>query len=524
MELFKRKFYWIIALGGVLAALTVVICKENYHMDEIFSYTLSNYDGAILMDFEEGITYPRGGSAWEIQMTVNRDTRFNVDQVWLNQKADVHPPMYYLILNLVCSAFPGKFSKWFAGSINLFFFLASMIYVYKLACCLNQSRLTASLVLAYFAFCYGIIHMNGFFRMYIMALFWIILIVYLQVGSLRKEKWDFKYYLSMMLTACFGALTHYYVSIFLVLQSAAWILALLLLHKRKECAIYIGVMACAGLHAVLLFPYMIYHIFTGGMRGKQAFENFGGAGGDRLITFFKIMNTQLFGNCLIFIALLFLAVCFLSLCRKKKKKTRVFWKDDAKKKELLIWSVVIIPCIGYFFLVSKTAAYLTDRYMYPIYGLLVVLGISGICQETRFLLHSPWYGGAAAICLLLLLLRGYQYADWPYLYRNDVSRSALENADEYKECSCIYVFEEKWKCTQSFLEIVKYKDSTFVKPEQLENFRSLDSAVVVYFPRNDKTEIYLRKWMECNPQFTVHKVISEFSSYEVGYLFRENDG
>ena len=210
-----------------MAALTVVICKENYHMDEIFSYTLSNYDGAILMDFEEGITYPRGGSAWEIQMTVNRDTRFNVDQVWLNQKADVHPPMYYLILNLVCSAFPGKFSKWFAGSINLFFFLASMIYVYKLACCLNQSRLTASLVLAYFAFCYGIIHMNGFFRMYIMALFWIILIVYLQVGSLRKEKWDYKYYLSMMLTACFGALTHYYVIIFLVLQSAAWILALL---------------------------------------------------------------------------------------------------------------------------------------------------------------------------------------------------------------------------------------------------------------------------------------------------------
>ena len=64
------------------------------------------------------------------------------------------------------------------------------------------------------------------------------------------------------------------------------------------------------------------------------------------------------------------------------------------------------------------------------------------------IIKSPvrvWAAAAAAICLLLLLLRGYQYADWPYLYRNDVSRSALENADEYKECSCIYVFEEKWK-------------------------------------------------------------------------------
>lgn len=327
-----------------------------------------------------------------------------------------------------------------------------------------------------------------------------------------------------MLTALLGALTHYYVIIFLVLQSAAWILVLLLLQKKKECAIYIGTMACAGLHAVLIFPYMIYHIFTGGQRGQQAFENFGEAGGERLTTFFKIMNTQLFGNGLVLIALLLFAVCMVSFCRKQKKSASVIRKNDAQKKELLIWSILIIPCAGYFFLVSKTAAYLTDRYMYPIYGLIIVLGISGICQSIRLLLKRQiWYGGVAAICLLLLLLRGYQYADWPYLYQNDVSGTALENAENYKECSCIYVFEEKWKCTQSFLEIVTYKDSTFVRPEQLENIRNLDSAVVVYFPRNDKTETYLRKWLEFNPQFTTHEVISEFSAYEVGYLFRKND-
>ncbi len=52
---------------------------------------------------------------------VKKNERFDYRKVWKNQKNDVHPPIYYILLHTICSFFPGKFSWWYAGSINIFF-------------------------------------------------------------------------------------------------------------------------------------------------------------------------------------------------------------------------------------------------------------------------------------------------------------------------------------------------------------------------------------------------------------------
>ena len=46
-------------------------------------------------------------------LTVNKGEEFKLGSVIYNQTHDSHPPLFYLVLHLISSFFPGEFSKWF---------------------------------------------------------------------------------------------------------------------------------------------------------------------------------------------------------------------------------------------------------------------------------------------------------------------------------------------------------------------------------------------------------------------------
>lgn len=121
----KRTAFFILSfiiLAGVCATVFAVSLKKGMHVDEYYSYGLSNYSGNnIFMSVDLGKTYTDPKQPFLDYMTVQPGNGFSYDNVWDKQSADVHPPFYYVILHTVCSFFPAKFSIWFAAVINITF-------------------------------------------------------------------------------------------------------------------------------------------------------------------------------------------------------------------------------------------------------------------------------------------------------------------------------------------------------------------------------------------------------------------
>ena len=109
----KQKRYNQITIYAAFLVIMIItfVCKNNFHVDEICSYTLSNNTKSIMMTFEEGRTYSPSEQIYLDNMTV-RDAAeaFNFVNVWKNQTKDVHPPFYYVLLHVICSYGAGRFS------------------------------------------------------------------------------------------------------------------------------------------------------------------------------------------------------------------------------------------------------------------------------------------------------------------------------------------------------------------------------------------------------------------------------
>lgn len=280
----------------------VISSKMNYYIDEIYSYGLANSTGeGIDMVIEFDKTYTPADSAYADYMMVQEGERFSYSNVWKNQTNDVHPPLYYALLHTICSFFPGTYSVWYAGAINIIFALLILFVMRKLILELTGNRYIMEILSVVFVFLSGILHAVSYMRMYIMAMFWIILLTYLfvrQIGNNRQTP-DIKFLGCIYLTTVAGALTHYYVIVFAVCISTVYGIYLLCGRRGKELIAFVISMVLAGGTAVAVFPAMIQHIFFG-YRGEEAISNLSQntVYATNTREFFELINDQVFGGLL----------------------------------------------------------------------------------------------------------------------------------------------------------------------------------------------------------------------------------
>ena len=165
----------IIILTFVRITYIFAFEKDSFHSDEIWSFGLanSNYepyiyaddDKAILKNFNEWST----GETYRDYLTVQEDERFNYSSIIYNQDKDVHPPLYYMILHTICSFFPNTYSLWYGYIINAVSFVVLMVFAYRLAKLMTNSKFFALSFIAYLGLCDGIVNLFTFVRMYTMS-------------------------------------------------------------------------------------------------------------------------------------------------------------------------------------------------------------------------------------------------------------------------------------------------------------------------------------------------------------------
>ena len=536
IEVIENKMLYKAALYVVFAILLIITIsnKADMFMDEVYSYGLANHvysgTGPSRMEPIEGVTYSPAENAYLEYMTAQEDGRFNYKNVWKNQSNDVHPPLYYALLHTICSLFPGTYSAWYAGVINIIFALLTLWAVRKLVeILIGDNRVKAIISLSFIATA-GILDSFAQFRMYVMAMFWVTLLAYLFVKGIR-DAYTKGWYLAVFLVSVCGALTHYYVIVWLFFLSCFWGGYMLYNRQWKSLLAFCADMLLAGGITIAIFPAMLIHIFgvknysptTVDMLDFSFFEYI-----IRLIKFCRMIDLDIFAGTLIYIliAILFCTLIFLKyhISFRKDMKTVItnLGKKGKDKEQFFCWFLLIISCICYFILVGRIAKYNLERYMYPIYAICFVIGACCIWYIVITLSKKVYCLQVFGMVMLMLVINSWIVCTWNNLYLS--GKESIETAKEYSDKECFFVYPEGKGnyLHSSFYEIRNYDEITFITEENLELLDNLSVKdkldFVVYITKNCDEESVLKTILNTCHLVDEYEQISDYESAYGYYL------
>ena len=520
----SRIFVYICFLGLLIWAVDK---KINYHVDEFFSYGQANYQGGKWLRFTDGEKDTPSQSIFLKYLTADENHLFDYRNVWKNQITNVHPPLYHSLLHTVCSFFPGSFSKWYAASINIFFLLITLYFVGRITELISVGdQIIKFLVSLIFISSIGIISSGTYLRMYCMAMCWNTMMYWLLLKELANKKAGLSFYSALFCIAVLGALTHYYCIVFTVLSCAIYSV-ILLFQKRYKMILQLlltGIVSALAVYAI--WPHYIRHILYS-YRGIEAAENLREsfeAYLPKLARYWAILIRDLFGGRSEFLFISLGFTVFIFLCSRlfaaKNHDKHSFLLNEQVTLKLESFLLLWLPVIGYFLLISKIAPYKEDRYIFPVYA-LILIGTSCFFFNglKKFSVRNSY---PFLCCLYLLILIFFEWKDPNFRYQYLDSINVLENAEKYHNSDCIFVYAKDYPfhAYPSFMEVSKFNSVTFIGDDHLDLIDDIefDNApnVIVYV--DDHSSKLLEKLINHFPNLNGYKKLGQFF-YATSYVF-----
>lgn len=259
--------------------------KEGFFIDELFSY---NY----ICKVEHPKTYMLGE---EYLKTVHTPS-FYFDFLSLSSQETfdfkgiyqalsdscVHPPLHYFFLNVVCSIFSiNNFTKWTGLSLNVVFYILTLLVLTKIIYLLTKSYLYAIIGCLIYGMSAGAVSTVIYIRMYMMLTFATILLVYshLQLFMYLNQKShshtkykSFSMYSKVICSLLFGLLTHYYFIVFSVIYCFVFWCLVFFTKRKTEVIFYTVSFLSSFLVFFLIWPSVVNHLLFS-TRGQEAFSN-----------------------------------------------------------------------------------------------------------------------------------------------------------------------------------------------------------------------------------------------------------
>lgn len=422
-------------------------------------------------------------------LTIGKYDVFNYFSVYYNQARDVHPPLFYFLVHFVSTIFYGTFSKYIIFSINLLFFIGTLLVINKIMKSLNKEKLGMPTMILYGG-SIGCISTVVFQRMYMMLTFFSILYLYLTIKFIQDDfKVEKKY--PWILTILFGFLTQYYFCIYIVLVFILLAIYLVIKKEYKKLYDYFIVHAIPAVIGVAFYPASIYHIFFSyrgigdGGSTKTIFES---------IIYYLSQIYKLFGfKNLLLITIIIVIILFI------KNKVTI---DKEKYKYLII---LILPVIMYILIVSKIAPFLgedyTSRYImltFPIIAISIMYLLSLISKSSIIPL----------IISVVLVINGLYNETPVYLYKD--YKKVMDLAYEYKEDYFVYVYDNYFTHLSSLPEFATYKASLII------NINDYDFSLLNNDELNNSSEfiVCIKNWI--NQDEVLNKILenTKYNKYE----------
>lgn len=496
--------------------------KEDMHCDEYFSYMGANSNFA-----EEGFAFENlENGEWVTpeyfveKLSVGKNEIFDYKSAWNNQKSDVHPPLYYLLLHAVTSLRAGRFSMMAGLTLNMALMLGTLFLLYKILVIFTGNKLMSAIAVLAFGTCPGVISTIVFIRMYALMTFLAILYIYLYV-AFEYGKIDSKvFFTGIFLINILGGLTQYYFSIScfgIFVTYVVWNIFLIAKKKRKPLFLAFYVlfnMISVGVY-LLLWPNCIEHIFHG-YRGEETFENVGEINNllGNITNMFLHMNQGVFLNSG---KILLILVSFVAVGMYLAKR----WN-----KGMALALAIGCNALFYYVLVSQISELKADRYLMPIYPMAaIVIFTVLICCLSYF----EQRGTKAFVVLMIVFIFANILHEPNYLYN---TREAQVKAivDEQQDNSLYVHHDYHWyQIAYNLAYFTKFQNTKIVYDMESTEVISEDSnlqrlsSVTVFFDSDYGEEDMCAYFGDSlwNGQY-VYNWIGE-SDYCNIYLFERNE-
>lgn len=409
--------------------------KQGYHMDEIYSYGLSNseylpfmhfgdhdYDvkdwmneygaGESFVDLFSNLwkdfqilkdcnfdfygseiyqayrvaqansadTYTTtwvSGQDYQDYLAASESNTFNYASVYYNQRGDVHPPFFYILLHTICSVFQGVFSKWFGLGLNMVILLLALVAIYNMCEKHFGGKQIGLAVVCMYAFSVGFMSTAMFIRMYALLTLMTILCTHVHLNILKADfRFSKKLSAALFFTVLGGYYTQYYFVLYAIGIAAVMVILMALKRKWKGIFSYVLTLGGAAVIGIAIWPFAIKHVF-GGYRG-QASLNVLQTGSFYWYKAEYMLNhivDNIFGG-MKWLPIMIGVLCLgMGLILRRKEfpyaKTAIF----------------VIPIVFYTLIVGQISPFLTDRYVMCTYPFWCIMSIVAIGYAGKSLLH-----------------------------------------------------------------------------------------------------------------------------------------
>ncbi len=433
MNNMNKKYFYLCGVVLLLIHLAVLtgygMSKEGYHEDEYYSFFSST---------GTAVVYPRSaydvrtGHEMQRQFMVRQGERFQFAEVIQNQEEDVHPPLYYLALNVIMSLMPEHFYKWFGLALNMLCSCVTLGGIMYLLHSLGKGEACYPAVLLgglVYAIAPSTVSNVMFIRMYAMSAMWTVLYTCVIVTVMRRGECGrrrFAVYTAAGAVLCWLAfMTHYFCLLVPFFLTFAYGVVTLWRRKGILRMLVYGLCMCGAIGlAVYCYPASIEHIFHG-YRGEAALSVLlNGSFREMCAMFLPVLDKNVYAGMMWAVLAFSVAALVLLTVRRDMVGT--------DRAALGRGAVVYLACLASICFLVKTSLFLGDsscRYFYPVLALLLplqaYLWYRAVSELTAGRKRRGIIGVAAVLLACVPLLAGHMQNRVLFLYPEEAEKKEL---------------------------------------------------------------------------------------------------
>ena len=505
----KKAIKYLIIIILILIGIRVYFGyqKEDFFMDETFSYTLMNMkEGAGMVQ-----TAPEFNNTWisgdkiKNMLIVSKDEILRYDIVYYNQTQDVHPPIYYFLLHTASALSFGNFTKWTGIILNIIIFVGICAVLYIIGKKIFKSTIWALVLVAIYGVSTGGVFSTIFIRMYELLIFFVLLYLNKVIDILKKniienESISKKDIIELITIFVLGMLTHYHFIIISVLISL--VLFIIMLFKKVKISricTYVGINILGLLIYSAIYPSFYTHMF-GTQRGTESTGNLLNLAdyADRIKRGINVFDVNIFGEVGKIIIPIFILFITLAVIKKilenglKKVEEKDGKKEETECIDKYILGIVIISTIIYFMLVSKIVPFMSIRYFLIIVPLIHIV----LVYIFKFVMETLVKKEILRISMVVIIILGYMLISLTVAEKNEFLYKGSNNM--YKEIEktgvkdYIYYYNNFYEVNSDITRYTKDVNVYFADINKVsENNSNEKETGIAEIRKKDKINIFL---------------------------------
>lgn len=466
----KRKdvlIIFILLILGISFRVYSGFQKENYHIDEIWSFELINVKDHLTFSRPDFFDTWHTGDFFKEDLIIESDEKLRFDNVTLNTANDVHPPIYYWLLHIfVLLISNGAFSIWGGIILNIVIYILSIFFFYRLSKLILEDHVHALTACLLWGMSIAAVSNTMLIRMYELLTFACILITYLSLNFLKPDKKTAKNYTIIGVAISFGFLTHYY---FLVFVAPLFFILSIYLFENKRYEELFGLFKTILLSfcfSLIAFPWAFNHFFQT-IRGQQALYNLLTENGfwNNTAKYLNLLDEILFWG---MGTPIFLLLIPLSIAGKiiLKKETPIFLN-----KKLIL---TLVPAVFYFLVIIKIAPYTAVRYIQLILPFFILTFLYMLFRATPLALLNKKYTYSLSILLSIICIASLVKGDIYYLYKDE--KAKWEVYDKQPEVPSVFLVSDTyyWKLIPEFPALSKRESTLYLQTNDVTKKKMTD--------------------------------------------------